>query len=573
MTEQIASECYPLSIVPGLSRLFLDYATAPHPLAPFYTATPCENRWGQAAQPPDLSPQHRHSLAELLLAQNHACHAGPEAIANIERLRGGAPAIVTGQQVSLFGGPLYTLHKAATAIRLAAQATQATGVPHVPIFWLATEDHDFAEADHVRLPGRHDLLTIRLEHPQRDSGAPVGSLRLGPGVTTALDQAAELLGGTAEFSLLARCYRPDATFASAFAQWISATFREQGLIVIDAAGRTCHSLGREVLKAAITRAEELEQALLTRGSELTGRGYHAQVLVHPGSSLLFLLQGPAGASGEISTSAGASGRISTANSGISEGLHRRVPLKRKDAQTWTAGRETYSTHQLLAMLDKEPERLSPNALLRPVFQDAILPTAAYIGGPAEIAYFAQTAVLYERILDRITPVLPRLSATLIDEPTAALLNHFELQIADIFHSPSGSQPSGLAQRMGARSLPIDGKRRLAATGNALDQELSELTAWMRALDPNLGPTADVAASKMRYQMNRLRRLAANYQLQRDQSITRKVAALLHAIYPERHLQERVVGAASALARYGEALPSTLVEAASQPCPGHKTIYL
>jgi bacillithiol biosynthesis cysteine-adding enzyme BshC len=552
MTEHTArqkehsGECYPLSIVPGLSRLFLDYATGEQPLAPFYTASPCGQRWGAAAEAPALSEDHRNTLADLLLAQNHACHAGPQAVANIELLRSGARAIVTGQQVSLFGGPLYTLHKAATAVRLAAQASEATGVPHVPIFWLATEDHDFAEADHVRLSGRHALVTIRLEHAQKDSGAPAGSLRLGPGIHAALDEAAELIGGTAQFALLERCYRPDATFSNAFAQWIAATFREQGLIVIDAAGRPCHALGREILRAALTRADELEQALLARGNELTERGYHAQVLVSPGNSLLFLLEGAGG-----------------------EGLHRRLPLKRKDVNHWTAGRESYTTEHLLAILDEEPERLSPNALLRPVFEDALLPTAAYIGGPAETAYFAQTAVLYERILGRITPVLPRLSATLIDEQTAAMLDSCELPLADIF----ASQPTELTQRMGARAMPVEGKRRLAAVGNALDEELTALTSWMRALDDNLGRTADVAGSKMRYQMNRLRRLAANYQLERDASIARKVAALVYSIYPERHLQERAVGAASALARYGEALPSILVAAASQPCPGHKALYL
>jgi bacillithiol biosynthesis cysteine-adding enzyme BshC len=541
----VLGECYPLSIVPGMSRLFLDYAAAERALAPFYSASPCGNRWGAAAVAPALSQAHREALADLLAAQNHTAHAGPAALANIEKLRGGARAIVTGQQVSLFGGPLYTLHKAATAVRLAAQASESSGVAHVPVFWLATEDHDFAEADHVMLPGRHALETIRLAHAQAESGAPVGSLKLGPGVEQALEQAAGLLGGSAEFALLERCYRPEATFASAFAQWLAATFHEQGLIVLDASGRLCHRLGSEVLRAAIVRAEELEQALVARGKELTARGYHAQVLVTPGSSLLFLLEGEG------------------------EGLHARVALKRKVPDSWTAGRASYSTAELLAILDETPERLSPNALLRPVFEDALLPTAAYVGGPAEIAYFAQTAVLYERLLGRVTPVLPRLSATLIDEPAAALLRHFELRLDGVF----GAQPGELAQRMGARAMPVEGKRTLAAAGNALDQELGAVTGWMRSLDENLGRSADVAASKMRYQMNRLRRLAANYQLERDAGIARRIDALYHAIYPGRHLQERVVGASWAMARYGERLPGVLVEAAAQACPGHKALYL
>ncbi len=545
--------CYPLSIVPGLSRLFLDYAAAPQPLAPFYSESPCGSRWGQAAVPPALDLSHRGALADLLLAQNQACHAGPAAMANIDRLRHGARAIVTGQQVSLFGGPLYTLHKAATAIRLAAQAGEATGVPHVPVFWLATEDHDFAEADHVQLSGRHVLETVRLKHAQAGIGAPVGSLRLGAGIAAALDQAAATIGGTSQFALLERCYRPEATFASAFAQWIAATFREHGLIVLDASGKACHALGARVLSVAITDADELEQALLARTAALNARGYHAQVLVSPGSSLLFLLEPVHG----------------DPHQPLGEGLHTRVALRRKGAGVWTAGRATYSTAELLRILEEEPERLSPNALLRPVFEDALLPTAAYVGGPAEIAYFAQSAVLFERILGRVTPVLPRLSATLVEPATAALLRASGLDLADVF----ATRPDELAQQLGARALPVEGKRALASAGNALHAELAAVTGWMRSLDPKLGHSADVAASKMRYQMNRLRRLAANHQLEQDANIARKAAALHYALYPGQHLQERGIGAASALARSGDRLPGVLVEAAAQPCPGHKALFL
>jgi bacillithiol biosynthesis cysteine-adding enzyme BshC len=540
-------DCYSLSIVPGLSRLFLDYASAAEPLSPFYSVSPCGERWGAATVAPVRSAAHCEALASLLADQNRASLSGPLAMANIEKLRAGARVVVTGQQVGLFGGPLYTLHKAATAVRLAAQASESTGVPHVPVFWLATEDHDLAEADHVSLSGRHSIERVRLALDPGQAGAPVGSLLLGQGIEQALEQASRLLGGTAEFALLERCYRPDTTFADAFAQWLSATFWEHGLIVLDASSRALHALGREVLRAAILRADELEEALLARDRQLVDRGYHAQVLVSPGSSLLFLLD-------EADTHPGSS---------------RRVPLKRPSRGVWTGGRARYSTDELLAILDQQPERLSPNALLRPVFQDVLLPTAAYIGGPAEVAYFAQTAVLYERLLGRVTPVLPRLSATLIDAPTAQLLRHFELGIDDVFNT----QADALAQRLGARSMPVEGKRSLAAAGRSLQEELDAVTGWMRGLDENLGRSADVAASKMRYQMNRLRRLAANYQLQRDASIRRRVDSLVHAIYPERHLQERIVGAASGLAVYGERLPALLVGAAAQPCPGHKVLYL
>ncbi|MGB7134935.1 MAG: bacillithiol biosynthesis cysteine-adding enzyme BshC, partial [Acidobacteriaceae bacterium] len=411
----------------------------------------------------------------------------------------------------------------------------------VPIFWLASEDHDLAEADHVTLPTRHALQTLKLNHEALQAAQPVGNLPLGPGIATLLDRAAELIGGTPEFDLLSACYTPDATFASAFARFLSAVFADHGLVVIDASTRAFHALGAPVLRHAIEHAAELESALHNRDKLLAERGYHSQVLVAPGSSLLFLL--------DEETSA-------------------RTPLRHKNG-SWLAGKTSYSTDELLRILDTAPERLSPNALLRPVFQDYLLPTQAIVGGPAEIAYYAQDQVLYQAILGRTTPVLPRLSATLIEPAVAKILDQYQLSLEDIL----AAHPDELAHRLGARSLPVEGKLKLAAAGNALDAEIDALLAWCESLDPSLARSAQVSASKMRYQMNRLRRLAASYQLQRDAGIRRHVDALSFNLFPDRHPQERTIGGVAYLSRYGTPLLATLVDQATPDCPGHKAIWL
>lgn len=534
------TECFPITVLPHLSRLFEDYAQSRTPL-PFYRQSPYTQEW--ARMPGTIDPAVRGAVADLLTEQNRSFGASEKTFANIERLRNGAGAVVTGQQVTLFGGPLFTLLKAATAIRKAQDAT-AAGHPHVPIFWMATEDHDLEEADHLALPSRHDLHTLRLalEGEAASQQVPVGGLKLGQGVRAVLDQAMELLGPGPFLDVLEQSYTPDATFTQAFGRLIAGIFAAHGLIVIDAAARGFHALGAPVLKQAIVQADELHAALVARDKELAEAGYHSQVLVGPQSSLLFLIDQETGA---------------------------RLPLRRKDAENWTAGKKAYRASELLEILQAEPERLSPNALLRSVFQDYILPTSAYIGGPAEIAYFAQSQVVYEKILGRTTPVLPRLSATLIEPAIAEVMAQHEVGLTDILTS----RPEGLAHRLGARSLPIEGKQKLASAGNALDEELKPLAEWMHALDAGLGRSADVAASKMRYQMNRLRRLAANFQLQKEASLRRHVDALYLALCPGNHLQERTVGAAFFLSRYGDGLIDVLVENAAQECPGHKAIYL
>jgi bacillithiol biosynthesis cysteine-adding enzyme BshC len=512
--------------------LFVDYAASREPLAPFYKAAPYGDVWARAA----TGGESYAEIADLLEKQNRNFGAGDAALKNIEKLRAGAAAIVTGQQVTLFGGPLFTLLKAATAIRKAKEAGA------VPIFWMASEDHDLAEADHVTLPSRHALRLLRLEHSSENTGKPVGSVRLGEEIRPLLEQATELLGPGEVLDALKAAYTRDATYAEAFGRLLARIFADEGLILIDAAGREFHRLGMPVLRAAIERAAELEALLLERTRLLEERGYAAQVLVTESSSLLFLIDDKTGM---------------------------RLALKRKDDRTWLAGKTLYSTADLLGILESAPERLSANALLRPVFQDAILPTATYVGGPAEIAYFAQSQVLYEAVLGRTTPVLPRLSATLVEPALAKIMAQHEISVPELI----AAHPDEMAQRLGARAIPVEGKRKLAAAGNALDEELKTVTEWMNRLDAGLGKSAEVAASKMRYQMERLRRLAANHQLQTEASLRKHVDALYLNLFPDNHPQERVVGAASFLARYGEGLVRELVELAAQDCPGHRVVFL
>ncbi|HTV04779.1 MAG TPA: bacillithiol biosynthesis cysteine-adding enzyme BshC [Acidobacteriaceae bacterium] len=532
MRGTLRTDCYPISILPRLSRLFLDYASSHEPLEPFYAAAP----YGPVKPLPQSDVWRYAAIADLLEEQNRALGAGEATIENIAKLRAGASVIVTGQQVTLFGGPLFTLLKAATAIRRARDAGA------VPIFWLATEDHDLEEADHVTLPERHVLRRLRLEHRPEDAGKPVGQVKLREGIRALVDEAAEMLGPSEVLDAIEAAYRPETTYAEAFGRLLTTVFAGQGLIVIDAAGREFHRLGDPVLKAAIERAAELEDLLLERTKLLEERGYEAQVLVAKSGSLLFLIDDETGA---------------------------RVALKRRDDGSWSAGKKQYSTAELLGILESEPERLSANALLRPVFQDAILPTAAYVGGPAEISYFAQSQVVYEAVLGKTTPALPRLSATLVEPAIAKLMAQHEVRLEDLIQM----HPDELAQRLGARAMPIEGKQKLAAAGNALDAELKTVTKWMAQMDAELGRSADVAANKMRYQMNRLRRLAANYQLQKEASIRKHVDALYLNLYPNDHPQERVVGMAAFLAKQGLGLVDQMVELAGQECPGHKVAYL
>jgi bacillithiol biosynthesis cysteine-adding enzyme BshC len=541
----MSSECYPIAVLPHVSKIYLDYlamgeSAGDAAVRRWYGAEPFAGKWVGRAVP----VKHAAALADLLERQAVEFGAWDAAKANIAKLRAGARAVVTGQQVVLFGGPLLTILKAATAVARAKEATAATGVEHVPVFWMATEDHDLAEVDQVSLLTKTSVETLKVGLKVAHA-VPVGGVVPEPELESVLERASELLEFAPVSEWLRECYLPKdgarPTLALAFGRLIARIFADQGLIVMDAASRGFHALGAGTLRSAIEHAAELHAALIARDKELVKAGYHAQVLVAEGASLLFLLDEVTG---------------------------ERVALRRSADGQWKAGGKAYSTADLIAILEAAPERLSPNALLRPVFQDTLLPTAAYVGGPAEIAYFAQSAVLYEAILGQTTPVLPRLSATLLEPSIAAVMNKDEVQLPDAL-----TTAEELAQRLGARAMPIEGKRKLAAVGNALDKELDALRDYLGGMDVSLGKSAEVSGSKMRYQMNRLRRMAATFELQKEASLRKHAEAITLNVFPGGHPQERVVAGVWFMAKYGDGLVERLVGVAGNQCPGHVVVRL
>ncbi len=520
--------------MPGQSRLFVDFCAGA--LGAFLPSD-------DPKQPRPALPAHWSELLRLLAAQNPE----PSTAAALAALNHGAGTILTGQQVGLFGGPLFSPFKAATAIARARQAT-AAGHPHAAIFWLASEDHDFAEINQVAFPAGRELAEL-VYSAAPGSALPAGRVVLDDSITPLVDRASELLGPSEATDALAAAYQPGRTFAQAFADFYSRVFAAQGLLIVDASSRDFHRLGAPVLRAAIERADEFHAALIERSQALEAASYHAQVAVSPQSSLLFLIDSSTGA------------RLA---------LRRIAPSAVEPCGLWQVDQQTYSTSDLVGILDAEPERISPAALLRPVFQDFLFSTSVQIAGPAEIAYLAQSAVLFERILGRQTPPIARFSATLIEPSIAELLRRHEVTLEQVLEEESAAS---LALRLAARSMPVETKQKLAAAGNALDAELNALVDWLQSQDKGLGQSAETAAGKMRYQMNRLRTLAANFQLQREATLTRHANSIFNALYPGGILQERIHGAAYYFARYDLYLAETLCAQAASNCSGHTAIWL
>ncbi len=395
-------DCISFNSIPHTTRIFSDFLSYSPEIRKFFPTQPDAEHVAAFAKsvPRDLARQAR--VADALEKQNRAWGASEATLQNIQRLRDGAFAVVTGQQVGLFGGPLMSLFKIASALALAKQVEQA-GVDCVPVFWLATEDHDLDEVNQA-LFLTHDFKLAPFKAPTAGiTGSPVAQIRFAPGTNELVAQAAALLGESLAADYLRESYAEGETFSNAFAKLYTRIFAGHGLILLDPADAELHRIAAPLFVDALHRSAELDAAVLERNRELSAAGYHEQVKVTPESTPLFALVGG-----------------------------KRVPIHRANGQ-FAIGTERLSGEELEQRVEAAPENFNANVLLRPVLQDYWLPTLAYFGGPAEIAYFAQAAVVYERLLGRVTPILPRMSATLIEPRIERLLLKYEVELPELFH--------------------------------------------------------------------------------------------------------------------------------------------
>ncbi|MBZ5627478.1 MAG: bacillithiol biosynthesis cysteine-adding enzyme BshC [Acidobacteriia bacterium] len=534
----VPTDCISFTAIPHTSQLFRDFLYDFERVQRFYSYHPRQRDWlPRVAGSLHYDQRRRDAVAAILERQNRTFGASERTLASVQRLRTGAAAAVTGQQVALFGGPLFSLLKALTAVCIADRA-RAQGVDCVPVFWLATEDHDLAEVNHATLFTAEGKLEKLITESHGTPNAPISDVGLGPEIETVVARAAELLGDNDIAVLLKTAYRSGETLGSAFARLFAALFGEFGVILLDASDSALHAIAQPVYRAAVVGAEEIDNALLARGKELRAAGYHEQVKVTPATTLLF-----------------------EKRSGAREVIHRRNG-------GFAIGHDRVSQEELLAQIAAEPQRFSANVLLRPVVQDYLLPTIAYTGGPAEVAYFAQTAVVYEEVLGRSTPVLPRFSATLLDARAQRLFGKYHVSLTDLFHGPEVFREllalSGIPGELGGDFKEAE---------EAVMASLGKIGASLEKLDPTLVEAAGRAGSKMLYQLRRLQARAGKAQLRRNQEVSHHADWLSSVLFPNKNLQEREIAGVSLLARHGRELLHRLYQAAQSDCPDHQVVHL
>ena len=536
------AQCLPFSQIPHTTRLFADFLAWSPKIQAFYPRSPHFHEWVKdETSRLRYDAAKRKRVAEVLKRQNQKWNASAKTLENLDRFSAGACAVVTGQQVGFLGGPAFSLYKALTAIKLAEEA-RAAGADCVPVFWLATEDHDLEEVSSVSLPGADGSLQTLTAPMAGLSEAPVGTVRLGPGADQTVAEAVGLLGESDITTLLKDCYREGETLGEAFARLLTQLLAQWGVILLDASDPALHEIARPIYRAAIERAAELDAALLERGKALEDAGYHQQVKVTNSSTLLFTLSDGA--------------RVAIHRQGESAGA----------GPEFVIGEKKISPAELLQRIDSAPHLFSPNVLLRPVVQDYLLPTLAYTGGAAEVAYFAQAGVVYQTLIGRVTPTIPRFSATIVESKPQALLERYELGWRDLVQGQEA-----VLQQIAGRALPGELQAAFDDAGARVNESFSRIRELLEQLDKTLVEAANNAAGKVHHQLEGLRARAARAELRQSEVLERHARLLSNALYPNKELQEREFAGIYFVARYGREFLSQLYDTMKIDCLDHQVI--
>jgi bacillithiol synthase len=515
--------------LPHQSKLFLEYLNNFSKVQAFYAHAPKMASVTAAARNLDFPKERRSAVATTLRAQNTAFGAGPAVFENLDHLEKGAVAIVSGQQVGLFSGPAYSFYKALSAIQVSNELTRS-GIDAVPIFWMATEDHDIDEVRHVSWFQDGQLKRFELAAPpEQDAGRPVGKILLGAQIDDQVHDAAELLVKQSSVLLaqfLKESYNRGETYGSAFAKLFAKLFSQQGLILLDPLDPALHRIAAPVYRQAIEDRDAMNEKLLRRGKELEAAGFSAQVKVTAKSTLLFYMGNQCGDKAQ-------------ANDGV------RKAIATSGHGNFQAGEKQWATADLLNAIESTPEDFSPSALLRAVVQDYLLPTVAYIGGAAEIAYFAQSEVVYKHVLRRMPVILSRPDFTLVDIKAAKLLRAYKLNVEDIW---TGSQE--VRRRMELASVPKDLSRDFDRNHKQVVKMLDQLHDQLKKLDPTLQGAVETARKKIEYQIDKLRRKTGRAQDAKATLLAVYENFLEQLLYPHKVLQSRELCLLPFLARWG-----------------------
>lgn len=513
---------------PWIRRLAADYAYDFNSLAPFYSGDPADYAsWARAIARVHANKRDRTPIADLVAGQQRRREAPARAVNAARLLKDPrAVAIVTGQQAGLFGGPLFTLLKALTALKLADQVSRDQNVPVVAMFWIDGEDHDWDEVRSCTVFDQ-ELTPRTVQLPPRvgKEAAPVAATRLDESIEAALGELERILPAT-EFrpSLIAdlrRAYRPGVGMADAFGRWIEQVLGDRGLVVFDSSDPAAKALVADVFVRELSAPGQTTKLAAHAGSGLVARGYHSQVHAQDDSLALFHLD---------------SGRHA---------------IRQQDGH-FVAGDASYPPTALVKQATERPTGFSPSVLLRPIVQDTLFPTICYVAGPSELAYLGQLRDVYAHFGVPMPLMYPRATATLVDSAVLRFLNKYKLPLEAL-----QAQDEAALNDLLKAQIPAAVEDRFAEAARAIETRMREVAQALPALDPTLEGAARSTLGRIQHDLQTLHAKMIHAAKRRDETLRRQFMRARALAFPSGHPQERTIGLVSFLNQYGPALVERL----------------
>jgi bacillithiol biosynthesis cysteine-adding enzyme BshC len=507
-----------------------DYSTNFQNVAALYAGDPqSPQAWRDAVARAQARSRHGAEIAGVIAAQQERRGAPPAAREAAARLGDARTVVVaTGQQAGAFGGPLYTLLKAVTAIQLARRASADHGTPVVPVFWVDAEDHDWQEVRNcIVLDADFQPRTIALAQPEGAGELPVAALKLDGRIEQSLQELAAACATTDVtdwmFAALRAAYRPGAGMAAAFSTWIESLLGPHGLVVFESADPAAKRLAAPVFLRELRSPGRTAALAAAAGEQLAARGHQPQVVPQPDSLALFHLNG----------------------------IRRAI---RRQGDHFLIGDTPVTADALIEEAEADPARFSPNVLLRPIVQDTLFPTISYVAGPSELAYLGQLRGVYDHFGIPMPLIYPRASATLIDAATARFLSRYEFPLEDL-----QPQDESALNRLLQSQLPPEVEQSLKEADDAIRAALERVVEAMPSLDPTLAGAARTTQGRMEHDLRSLQSKVIQSAKRRDETLRRQYTRAQAQIFPLGHPQERTLSVVFFLNRYGPALVDRLLE--------------
>jgi len=502
------------SNIPAHQNLFLDYIEEFENVEKFYDKNfrdvdlcePFFKRISEKVRPYNLK------FCEILKSQYGDHKISKPTQQNLDALKANKTIVVaTGQQLGIMGGPLYTIYKTITAIKLCHYLKEIhSDYNFVPVFWLEGDDHDYEEVRSFNILNNENQL-LKLEYhdglPEEINRGSVGEQKFGENIETILNKLNESLRET-EFKpivldFIKSIYRPNCTFLESFRELMIKLFDEYGLVVFNPTDPAVKRILVPVFSRQITDFSDLSEALVERSAELE-EIYHAQVKVKPIN--LFLTDN--------------SERLLIEPTETGE-----FRLKGK--------RKKFSKEEMLLLLESSPEKFSPNVLLRPICQDYLFPTGFYVGGPAEISYFAQISPLYKIYGIEAPFIYPRSSATIIEKGVKTILEKNNLSFSDIF-----LDENELINKIVSTSSDLNIENLFTKTSEEINMLFNPIDEMLKSIDKTLSDLTAKSITRIEETLKFLKTKATEAETRKYESTIRQLTKVRNVLYPNGNLQER-----------------------------------